>query len=81
MSITEEQMQSLEDCQSASDWGKACDAIKDVSKSKVCYPGDWWEKVVESGLMDRITARWGASSDLTITTHDNLADALRQLRR
>ena len=80
MKITKEQMQSLEACQSATDWSKACDAIKDADESRM-YPDDWWDKVVQSGIMDRITARWGASSDLTITTHDNLPDALRQLRR
>jgi len=81
MNITKEQLKSLEDCQSASDWRAACDAIKDASQSKVAYPDDWFEKVMASGLADRVTARWGASSDLTITTHDNLPDALRQLRR
>jgi len=80
MNITKEQLKSLEDCTKPQQWREACNDIKDADESRM-YPDDWWEKVVESGLMDRITARWGASSDLTITTHDNLADALRQLRR
>ena len=79
MNITDEQLKSLEDCQSAHDWREACNAITAASESKVAYPDDWWEKVVESGLMDRVTARWGASSDLTVSIHDNLPDALREL--
>ena len=79
MNITKEQLKSLEDCQSASDWRAACDAIKDASQSKVAYPDDWWEKVMDSGLADRVTARWGASSDLTVTIHDNLPSAIKRL--
>ena len=66
--MTEEQMQSLEACQTAEQWSKACDDIKASSPSKVCYPDDWFEKVVQSGFMDRITSRWGGSSGLTVTT-------------
>ena len=79
--MTEEQMQSLESCQSASEWRKACDEIKASTPSKVCYPDDWFEKVVESGLMDRITSRWGGSSDLSATTFDSLAKVKGFLRR
>ena len=71
MEITPEQMQSLEDCQSASDWSKACDAIKAASESGICYPENWWEKVVQSGLMDRVMSRWGESSEISVTTFDN----------
>jgi len=77
--MTEEQMQSLESCRTAIEWRKACDEIKASSPSKVCYPDDWFEKVVQSGLMDRVTARWGGSSGLTLTSHDNLADAINEL--
>ena len=79
MNITETQLKALEDCQSAADWRAACNAIKDASESKVCYPDDWWEKVMDSGLADRVTARWGASSDLTVTIHDNLPSAIKRL--
>jgi len=66
--MTEEQIKSLESCRTALEWRKACDEIKASTPSKVCYPDDWRAKVVESGLMDRITARWGGSSGLTVTT-------------
>ena len=68
MKMTEEQMQSLESCRTPQEWRKACDEIKASTPSKVCYPDDWHEKVVASGLMDRITSRWGGSSGMTITT-------------
>ena len=66
--MTEEQIQSLEACQNAEQCRQACDDIKASTPSKVGFPDDWFEKVVQSGLMDRITSRWGGSSDLTVTT-------------
>ena len=78
--ITEEQMQSLEACESADDWRKACDAIKAASPSKVCYPDDWGEKVIKSGFMDRITSRWiFQKSNLRVTSFKSL-DELKKLR-
>ena len=74
MNITKSQIESLESCTTASQWGDAWDAIKAASESKVCYPDDWWEKVVESGLMDRVTSRWGGSSSLTAATFSNLRE-------
>ena len=74
MNITKSQLESLESCTTPSQWGEACDAIKAASESKVCLPDDWWEKVVESGLMDRVTSRWGGSSSLTVATFSNLRE-------
>ncbi len=68
MKITKSQIESLESCTTASQWGEACDAIKAASESKVCYPDDWWEKVVESGLMDRVASRWGGGSSISAAT-------------
>lgn len=66
--MTEEQIKMLESCATPQQWRKACDEIKASTPSKVCYPDDWFAKVVESGLMDRITSRWGGSSNLSVTT-------------
>ena len=77
--MNEEQIKSLESCRTAIEWRKACDEIKASTESKVCYPDDWFEKVVESGLMDRVTSRWGGSSSLTVTRCESLADAINEL--
>ena len=63
--ITDEELKSLEACQSGEDWGNACDKIK-AARGGI-YPDDWWDKVKLSGMMDRIMDRWGADSDLTLT--------------
>ena len=72
MNITKSQLETLESCTTAQQWREACDAIKAASKSKVSHPDDWWEKVVESGLMDRVASRWGGSSSLSVATFSNL---------
>ena len=69
--MNEQQLKMLEDCKTAADWRKACDAIKD-STGIGMYPDDWFEKVVQSGMMDRITARWGEDSSLKVTVFDRL---------
>ena len=55
----------LEACSSEQDWANACDAVKNARGGQ--YPSDWWDKVKLSGMMDRILARWGANSSLTLT--------------
>lgn len=60
--ITDEELKDLEACQSAQDWRDACDRIKAARGGM--YPDDWWDKVKLSGMMDR----WGADSELTVTT-------------
>ena len=72
MYITCEELERLEACNSREDWSHACDAIKSVRGQM--YPDDWWEKVVESGLGDRVTSRWGGSSSLTVATFSNLRE-------
>jgi hypothetical protein len=79
--MNEEQMESLEACESAADWRKACDAIKASSPSKVCYPDDWGEKVIKSGFMDRITSRWLFNkSNLHVTSFNTLDELKKKLR-
>jgi|TARA_R110000737_G_scaffold133508_2_gene165037 hypothetical protein len=63
--ITDDELKDLEACQSAQDWRNACDKIKAVRDGM--YPDDWWDKVKLSGMMDRITYKWGANSELTLT--------------
>ena len=64
--ITDEELKSLEACQSGEDWRDACDKIKAARDGM--YPDDWGDKVKLSGMMDSIMDRWGADSELTVTT-------------
>ena len=64
--ITPEELKSLEACHDSADWSKACDAIKQARQG--LYPDDWWAKVKQSGMMDRIMARWGQDSELKVQT-------------
>ena len=77
MKITKEELKSLEACQTEQDWSDACVAVKEARNG--LYPPDWWDKVKLSGMMDRIMARWGADSELKLTSFDNKTDALKHL--
>ena len=80
MNITKSQLETLESCTTAQQWREACDAIKAASESKVCYPDDWFEKVMTSGLADRVVSRWGGSSSISVATFSNLRDATQHLK-
>ena len=75
--LTQEELSILKACQSAEDWGDACDAIKEARGGM--YPDDWWDKVKLTGMMDRILGRWGADSQIRSTSFDNKTDALKHL--
>ena len=68
----------LEACQTEKDWGKVCDDIKAARGGE--YPDDWWAKVNQSGMMDRILSRWGADSKLRVASFNTKAAAMRHLR-
>jgi len=77
MKITEEELQRLEDCQSAQDWADACDAVKEARDGQ--YPDDWWDKVKLSGMMDRILGRWGENSELRAVSFKTKKDVIKRL--
>ena len=77
MKITEQELKSLEACQSAQDWSDACDAVKEVRCGQ--YPPDWWDKVKLTGMMDRILSRWGCDSDIRALSFKNKTDVLKKL--
>ena len=76
--ITDKEIRMLEACQTAKDWGNACEAIKEA-RGGAAYPSDWWDKVKMSGMMDRIMSRWGADSKLRTASFNTKTDALRHL--
>ena len=78
MKITHEELQRLEDCQSAQDWADACDAVKEARDGQ--YPDDWWDEVKLSGMMDRVLGRWDESSELKVASFNNKTDMLKYLK-
>ncbi len=57
MNITEKEIQSLREAATEDAWNKVCDDIKKVRDQQ--YPPDWYSKVVLSGLMQRVSSKWG----------------------
>lgn len=56
MLITNEELKMLEACNTGEQWDAACDRIKGARGGT--YPEDWFVKVLLSGMMARITARF-----------------------
>ena len=48
----------LELCTTEQDWEDACRLIKDDNDGE--YPGFWLEKVLMSGVAERVRAQWPA---------------------
>lgn len=65
MNITDQEIEMLEAVQTEDEWNEACDKIKQVRNNQ--YPSDWWGKVRMSGLMDRVFARFGATTELSVS--------------
>lgn len=63
--ITEDELELLNQCRTANQWKMACNIIK--SNHSGDYPSDWWKKVKTSGMMDRIMANWGETSELKVS--------------
>ena len=53
----------LEQATSGEDWNKGCDLVKAANGG---YPSFCYKEVVQSGFMDRVTARWGSSSAISV---------------
>lgn len=54
--LTEQEIENLKQTKSASEWNKACDAIKQARNGQ--YPRDWWTKMMMSGLITQISNSW-----------------------
>ena len=75
--LTQRELEMLNDCQSAQEWGDACDTIKQARGG--IYPDDWWNKVKLSGMMDKILARWGEDSSLKSISFNTKTDLLKYM--
>lgn len=54
--MTQDELTNLESCKSEKEWNTVCDEVKAAHGG---YPSDWYAKVVMSGLMARVAARFG----------------------
>jgi hypothetical protein len=64
--LTDDEATMLKACESEAEWGAACRRIKDARGDK--YPADWYARVIQSGLMRDVTAKWGGRPEFTIST-------------
>lgn len=54
--ITTEEVERLKSTMTAEEWHRECDAIKAARTGE--YPGDWYYRIVQSGIYIRAMARW-----------------------
>jgi len=64
--LTQEEMASLESCQSEEEWNALCNDIKNARDGQ--YPPDWWPKVKLSGLGERVASKWGSKFEVKVST-------------
>ena len=62
--LTEEEFKRLNDCKTEDEWGEACLAVTAARGGK--YPSDWLVRMLRSGLMKEIFARFGQSADFQV---------------
>lgn len=62
--LSDEDLLMLENIQTEEAWTAACRQIKGQVGGQ--YPVDWYEKVIASGLLSRVAARWGDDGEIRI---------------
>ncbi len=66
--MTQQELVTLmESSQTEKQWNDNCDHV-----NKTCggYPGFWFKSIVMSGLMGRVSARWGGTDQIQIVPFD-----------
>lgn len=65
--LSDEDLLMLENVQTEEAWTAACRQIKGRREGQYPeYPIDWYEKVIASGLLGRVAARWGDDGEIRI---------------
>jgi hypothetical protein len=59
--MTNEELKLLESTKSLAEWDAACDTIQ---KAHGGYPSDWYEKVLRSGLANRVLTSFGSTDQI-----------------
>jgi hypothetical protein len=62
--LSQEELDRLTACRSHLEWQRACGAVKKVRGG--VYPGDWYARVLKSGLADRVLAGFGQDTHIRI---------------
>ena len=63
--LTQAEIAAFEACQTYQECRDVCDNIKAARSG--AYPPDWWDQMKLSGRMDRVYARWGGNSNLSMS--------------
>lgn len=63
--ITTQELDMIENVRTPEQWDAACDTVKANRGGR--YPDDWWPRVKLTGLMDKVMARYGETSELKVT--------------
>lgn len=64
--LTAEELASFDLVRTADEWEATCRRVKASRNNR--YPSDWYSKVIASGLIARIAARWGAKAEFEVRT-------------
>ena len=54
--LTDAELQRMKDASSEEEWNEGCDAVKESRGGQ--YPGDWFAKIIMSGLGPRKQVEW-----------------------
>jgi hypothetical protein len=54
--LTPDELRRLTSATSEVEWNAACDLIK--GRRRGAYPAEWFAKVIQSGLLARVSATW-----------------------
>jgi hypothetical protein len=62
--ITEAELATLESAKTDTEWNNACEVIKAARDGE--FPSDWYERVMQAGVLIRFVARYGDSTGTPI---------------
>ncbi len=64
--LTQDEINQLEVVQTEDEWNAACKTIKKTHGDR--YPDDWFAKVLQSGLSNRVLARFGEKPGMYLSS-------------
>lgn len=67
--LTNDELAKLEACQTEQAWNDACRSIKAAHNGR--YPDDWYAKIIATGKINQVAARWGSDGSIKIAPLDD----------